>query len=205
MNKFPKRVFDIVFSLPVAVVLLPVFVVITIAIKLSSKGPAIFKQERVGKNGRPFVFYKFRTMRADVDPFGPSPKAADDLRLTKVGKLLREYSLDELPQLFNVLKGDMSIVGPRPLYVSQIAEWNERQKKRLLVKPGLTGLAQISGRGELTREEKLELDVRYFETAGFWLDLKIILATIACTFGRKNIYEKKYSQAEYTRGEGGKK
>jgi lipopolysaccharide/colanic/teichoic acid biosynthesis glycosyltransferase len=200
-----KRLLDIVLSLPAAVILLPVFVVIAIAIKLSSKGPVIFKQERAGKNGKPFVFYKFRTMKVNADPFGPSPKAADDLRLTKVGKLLREYSLDELPQLFNVLKGDMSIIGPRPLYVSQIAEWDEKQKKRLLVKPGLTGLAQISGRGELTREEKLELDVKYVETAGFWLDLKIILATIACTFGRKNIYEKKYSQAEYTRGEGGKK
>ena len=205
MNKFPKRAFDIVFSLPVAVVLLPVFVVIWAAIRISSKGPAIFKQERVGKNGRPFIFYKFRTMKTEVDPFGPSPKAADDLRLTKVGKLLREYSLDELPQLFNVLKGDMSIIGPRPLYVSQIAEWDEKQKKRLLVKPGLTGLAQISGRGELTREEKLELDVKYVETAGFWLDLRIILTTIAQVFGRKNIYEKKYSQAEYTRGEAGKK
>jgi lipopolysaccharide/colanic/teichoic acid biosynthesis glycosyltransferase len=205
MNKFPKRVFDIVFSLPVTVVLLPVFVVIAIAIKLNSRGPVVFKQERIGKNGRPFIFYKFRTMKTEVDPFGPSPKAADDLRLTKVGKLLREYSLDELPQLFNVLKGDMSIIGPRPLYVSQIAEWDERQKKRLLVKPGLTGLAQISGRGELTREEKLELDVKYVETAGFWFDLKIILATVTQVFGRKNIYEKKYSQAEYTRGEGGKK
>jgi lipopolysaccharide/colanic/teichoic acid biosynthesis glycosyltransferase len=200
-----KRILDIFVYLSAMVVLLPVFVVIAIAIKLSSKGPAIFRQERAGKNGRPFIFYKFRTMKTEVDPFGPSPKAADDLRLTKVGKILREYSLDELPQLFNVLKGDMSIIGPRPLYVSQMGEWNERQKKRLLVKPGLTGLAQISGRGELTREEKLELDVKYVETAGFWLDLKIILATIAGVFRRKNIYEKKYSQAEYTRGEGGKK
>jgi lipopolysaccharide/colanic/teichoic acid biosynthesis glycosyltransferase len=200
-----KRLFDIVFSLPVAVVLLPVFVVIWTAIRISSKGPAIFRQERIGKGGKPFIFYKFRTMRVDVKPFGPSPKSGDDPRLTRTGKLLREYSLDELPQLFNVLKGDMSIIGPRPLYVSQMAEWDERQRKRLLVKPGLTGLAQISGRGELTREEKLELDVKYVETAGFWLDLKIILATIAEVFRRKNIYEKKYSQAEYTRGEGGKK
>jgi lipopolysaccharide/colanic/teichoic acid biosynthesis glycosyltransferase len=186
-------------------ILLPVFVVIWTAIRISSKGPAIFRQERAGKNGKPFMFYKFRTMKLGTDHFGPSPKAADDLRLTKVGKLLREYSLDELPQLFNVLKGDMSIIGPRPLYISQMAEWDEKQKKRLLVKPGLTGLAQIAGRGELTREEKLELDVKYVETAGFWLDLKIILATIAGVFGRKNIYEKKYSQAEYTRGERGKK
>ncbi|MHC4635120.1 MAG: sugar transferase [Planctomycetota bacterium] len=202
MSKLPKRIFDIVISLPVVVLLLPVFVVIAIAIKLSGKGPAIFRQERAGKNGKPFIFYKFRTMKTNVDPFGPSPKSAGDERLTKVGKLLREYSLDELPQLFNILKGDMSIVGPRPLYISQIAEWDERQKKRLLVKPGLTGLAQISGRGELTREEKLELDVEYVETARALLDMKIILATIAHVFSRKQIYEKKYSQAELTRGEG---
>lgn len=192
---------DICISLPVVVILLPVFAVIVIAIKISSKGPAIFKQERAGKNGEPFIFYKFRTMKVDVEPFGPSPKSGGDPRLTRTGKFLREYSLDELPQLFNVLKGDMSIVGPRPLYVSQMAEWNERQKKRLLVKPGLTGLAQISGRGELTREEKLELDVRYVETASFQADLKIILRTIAQVFSRKSIYEKRYSQTEETRGD----
>lgn len=197
-----KRIFDIVFSLPVTVVLLPVFVVIVIAIKLSSKGPTIFRQERAGKDGKPFMFYKFRTMRADADPFGASPKSGDDPRLTKIGKLLREYSLDELPQLFNILKGDMSIIGPRPLYVSQMAEWDERQKKRLLVKPGLTGLAQISGRGGVTREEKLELDVKYVETAGFLTDIKIILVTITQVFRRKNIYEKRYSETEFTREEG---
>ncbi len=197
-----KRLFDIVLSLSAIVLLSPVFAVIIAAIKLSGRGPAIFRQERAGKNGKPFIFYKFRTMKTDIDPFGSSPKTGDDPRLTKAGKFLREYSLDELPQLFNILKGDMSIVGPRPLYVSQMAEWNERQKKRLLVKPGLTGLAQISGRGELTRKEKLELDVKYVETAGFLADIKIILATIAQVFGRKNIYEKRYSQNEYTRGEG---
>ena len=181
--------------------LLPVFAVIIIAIRVSSKGQAVFKQERAGKDGRPFTFYKFRTMRADVDPFGASPKSGDDPRLTMVGKFLREYSLDELPQLFNVLKGNMSIVGPRPLYISQMAEWNERQKKRLLVKPGLTGLAQISGRGELTREDKLELDVKYVETASFCTDIKMILITVIQVFRRKSIYEKRYSQTEYTRGE----
>ena len=201
LYSFCKRAFDILMSLAAIIVLLPFFAVISVIIRLTDKGPAVFRQERAGKNGRPFVFYKFRTMRCDADPFGASPKSGDDPRLTKIGKFLREYSLDELPQLFNVLKGDMSIVGPRPLYVSQMAEWNDRQKKRLFVKPGLTGLAQRSGRGELMREEKLELDVRYVETAGFWLDFKIILATIAQVFGRKNIYEKKYSQTERTRGE----
>ena len=201
MREFWKHILDICISLPVIMILLPVFVVIAAAIRLSSKGPAIFKQQRAGKDGKPFLFYKFRTMKIDVDPFGPSPKSGADPRLTKVGKFLREYSLDELPQLFNVLKGDMSIVGPRPLYISQMAEWDERQKKRLLVKPGLTGLAQVSGRGELTREEKLELDVKYVETVGFLTDIKIILATIAQVFGRKSIYEKRYSQTEFTRGE----
>jgi len=201
VRKLSKRIFDLLISLPAAIVLLPVFAVIVIAIRISSKGSAVFKQQRAGKDGKPFVFYKFRTMKVAVDPFGPSPKTSEDPRLTKVGKFLREYSLDELPQLFNVLKGDMSIVGPRPLYVSQMAEWNERQKRRLLVKPGLTGLAQISGRGGLTREEKLELDVKYVETASFWGDIKIILATITRVFRQKNIYERRYSEAEFTREE----
>ncbi|MHC4455637.1 MAG: sugar transferase [Planctomycetota bacterium] len=204
MRKFFKRIFDIFVSLAAMIILLPIFAVVAIAIKVSSKGAVIFKQERAGKEGRVFVFYKFRTMRVGVDPLGPSPKSSKDSRLTKVGAFLREYSLDELPQLFNILKGDMSIVGPRPLYVSQIEEWDERQKKRLLVKPGLTGLAQISGRGELTREEKLELDVKYVETAGPLVDIKIVLATIAQVFRRKSIYEKQYSKTEYTRGEGKK-
>jgi len=196
-----KRCLDIFISLSAIIILSPILVAIVIAVRLSSKGPAIFKQDRVGKSGKSFVFYKFRTMKVGVEPFGPSPKSDKDPRLTKVGKFLREYSLDELPQLFNVLKGDMSLVGPRPLYLSQMSEWSERQKSRLLVKPGLTGLAQISGRGELTREEKLELDVKYVETISLLTDIKIILATIAQVFRRKNIYEKRYSQAEYTRGE----
>jgi len=199
MNEFAKRSLDLCTALLAMLVLSPILFVIAVVITFMSRGPVFFKQQRVGKNGNPFMFYKFRTMKVNVDPFGPSPKSDSDLRLTKIGKLLREYSLDELPQLFNVLKGDMSIVGPRPLYVAQMAEWNERQKKRLLVRPGLTGLAQISGRGELTREEKLELDVKYVETAGFWLDIKIILATIAQVFKRKNIYEKRYSQTKFTR------
>ncbi len=196
-----KRLSDLIISILAISLLFPFFLVIFLAVRLSGKGPAVFKQERAGKDGKPFIFYKFRTMKNDADPFGASPKSADDPRLTGIGKLLREYSLDELPQLFNILKGNMSVVGPRPLYISQMAEWDQRQKKRLLVKPGLTGLAQISGRAELTREEKLELDVKYVETAGLCTDLKIILATIAQVFVRKNIYERKYSKDEFTRGE----
>ncbi|MHC4174823.1 MAG: sugar transferase [Planctomycetota bacterium] len=197
-----KRVLDIFISLSVMIILSPIFVAIVIVVRLSSKGPAVFKQQRAGKNGEPFVFYKFRTMKLDVDPFGPSPKSGKDPWLTRSGRFLREYSLDELPQLFNILKGDMSLVGPRPLYLSQMSEWSQRQKKRLLVKPGLTGLAQTQGRGELTREEKLELDVKYVEITSLLTDIKIILATIAQVFGRKSIYEKRYSRTEYTRGQG---
>ena len=201
MSAIFKRLFDIVVSLVTLLLLWPVFLAVIIAIRFGSKGPAIFKQERAGRDARPFIFYKFRTMRTDADPFGASPKSGDDPRITKVGKFLREYSLDELPQLFNILKGNMSIVGPRPLYISQIQEWNDRQKKRLLVKPGLTGLAQISGRGALTREQKLEFDVEYVEKASFWLDIKIIFETAKQAIFRKDIYENQYSEAEITRGE----
>ncbi len=197
-----KRIFDIIAAITAIIVLSPILLISAVIIKFGSKGPVIFKQERAGKNGKPFMLYKFRTMKLDVDPFGPSPKSGKDPRLTKTGLLLREYSLDELPQLFNVLKNNMSVVGPRPLYVTQMAEWNDRQKRRLDVKSGLTGLAQISGRGALTREEKLELDAQYVDRAGFWFDIKIIFATITTVLGRKSIYEKKYSESEYTRNEG---
>lgn len=201
LYRFMKRLFDIFVFLLAILILLPVFAVIVVVIKLSSKGPAIFTQTRAGKDGKPFTFYKFRTMKADVDPFGASPKSGEDPRLTKIGVFLRKYSLDELPQLFNVLKGDMSLVGPRPLYLEQMAEWDNRQKKRLLVRPGLTGLAQVSGRGELTREEKLAYDVEYVEKASLLLDFKIIFLTLWQVLASKSIYEKRYSQTEETRGQ----
>jgi lipopolysaccharide/colanic/teichoic acid biosynthesis glycosyltransferase len=195
-----KRLLDIILSLVALLVLAPVLLCVALAIRVTSKGPALFRQERAGLHSVPFTLYKFRTMRTDVDPFGPSPHRGDDPRLTRIGRFLREYSLDELPQLWNVLKGDMSLVGPRPLYVTQMAEWDQRQRRRLEVKPGLTGLAQITGRGGLTREQKLELDVQYVETAGLWLDLKILMATIGLVFKRDAIYERQYSQTEKIRG-----
>jgi lipopolysaccharide/colanic/teichoic acid biosynthesis glycosyltransferase len=198
--KIFKKLLDILISLLAIIILMPVFLLLIILIKISSKGPAIFKQTRAGKNGVPFTFYKFRTMKIDVDPFGPSPKSGEDPRLTKIGIFLRKCSLDELPQLFNVIKGDMSLVGPRPLYVEQMAEWNEEQKKRLQVKPGLTGLAQISGRGELTIEQKLGYDVEYVRKASFLFDLKILFLTFFQVFAGKSIYEKKYSETQDTRG-----
>jgi lipopolysaccharide/colanic/teichoic acid biosynthesis glycosyltransferase len=196
-----KRFFDIALSLAGIILLLPAMLLIWVFIKTESKGPGIFKQTRAGINGKPFEFHKFRTMRTDVDPYGPSPKSGQDSRITQIGKFLREYSLDELPQLFNVLKGNMSLVGPRPLYVSQIEEWDQNQKRRLLAKPGLTGLAQISGRGELTREEKLDFDVKYVDSAGIWTDTKIIYQTFLIVIARKSIYEKNYSKTQSTRGE----
>ncbi len=196
-----KRLLDICAVIPAIILLIPVWIFIFIAIRVSSKGPAVFTQTRAGKNAKPFTMLKYRTMKTDVDPFGASPKAGDDPRLTKIGKRLREYSLDELPQLFNVLVGNMTLVGPRPLYISQIEEWDDTQKRRLLVKPGVTGLAQISGRGALTREAKLALDVEYVDTATFAMDLKIIFATMGMVLGKQSIYEKKYSETEETRND----
>lgn len=200
MYKILKKILDLLCSLLAIIILLPVFLIIIILIRLGSKGPAIFKQTRAGKNGNPFTFYKFRTMKTDADPFGPSPKNGRDPRLTKTGVFLRKSSLDELPQLFNVLKGDMSMVGPRPLYIAQMAEWNDEQKKRLLVRPGITGLAQIRGRGEITVEQKLAYDVEYVRTASIFLDFKIVFVTVLQVFTGKNIYEKKYSETQDTRG-----
>ncbi len=163
--------------------------------------PAFFRQVRAGRDGRPFTLLKFRTMRPDVDPFGDSPQTGTDPRITPIGRWLREASLDELPQLLNVLRGDMSLVGPRPLYMQQMAEWNERQRGRLRVKPGLTGLAQVSGRGSLTIEEKLELDVRYVEQVNLRTDLAIIWATARGVFKRGDIYELQYSRTRARRSE----
>jgi lipopolysaccharide/colanic/teichoic acid biosynthesis glycosyltransferase len=196
-----KRACDFVLSLITIIILLPFLVLLIILIRFDSKGPAVFSQQRAGKNAVPFTLYKFRTMRTDVDPFGASPNTADDPRITRIGKFLRETSLDELPQLLNVLKGDMSLVGPRPLYVSQIEEWNDRQKRRLEVKPGLTGLAQVSGRGTLTIEEKLDLDVAYVDSRCFSLDCRIVFATMLEIVMRKDIYEVRYSQKQKRRGQ----
>jgi lipopolysaccharide/colanic/teichoic acid biosynthesis glycosyltransferase len=186
-----KRIFDTVAALLAILILSPLLAVVAALIKSTSKGPMIFKQERAGKDGKPFVFYKFRTMKLDADPFGQSPKSGDDLRLIKYGKFLREYSLDELPQLFNIIRGDMSLVGPRPLYMSQISELSDYHKRRLLVKPGLTGLSQVYGRSELTEQANLDLEIQYVEKQTFWLDLKIVFLTFTVVLGKRGVYEKR--------------
>ncbi len=194
-----KRVIDIVVSVAAIVVFIPLCIVLIVLIRIESSGAAIFRQQRAGRSAKPFTMYKFRTMKAGVDAFGESPNSGDDPRITRTGRFLREASLDELPQLLNVLMGDMSLVGPRPLYVSQIPEWNDYQKRRLEVKPGLTGLAQISGRGSLTIEQKLDLDVSYVDNRGLMLDFKIILITFCQVIHRKGIYEVRYSDKQQKR------
>lgn len=190
-----KRWLDIVGSLVGIIVLAPLMLVIAVAIRWDSKGPAIFRQQRAGYKGRLFTLLKFRTMRAEVDPYGNSPHSDEDDRLTRVGRWIREKSLDELPQLFNVLKGDMSLVGPRPLYERQAERWDARQRRRLDVLPGLTGYAQVYGRGGLTHEDKIELDLEYVEKQSFALDIRLIWATAVGVFShREAIYEQQYSR-----------
>ncbi len=190
-----KRLFDIVAASIATILLSPLMLAFAIAIRIESRGPAIFHQRRAGLAGKPFTMLKFRSMRTDVDPYGGSPQSAGDPRLTRVGRWLRETSLDELPQLFNVLAGQMSLVGPRPLYERQAEQWNDRQRRRLEVLPGLTGFAQVYGRGGLTHEEKIELDVEYVEKQSFRLDMKILCKTVATVLGRREeIYEQRYSR-----------
>jgi lipopolysaccharide/colanic/teichoic acid biosynthesis glycosyltransferase len=190
-----KRAIDILGSLLAILLLGWLMVLIAVLVRLGSRGPAVFRQRRAGRGGRPFTLYKFRTMRQDADPYAPSPRSEADARLTRLGKLLRRTSLDELPQFFNVLKGDMSLVGPRPLYERQAAEWNARQRRRLEVRPGVTGLAQTGGRAQLTLEEKLEMDVRYDEKQSLLLDLRIIMRTIGMAFSSPaQTYERRYSR-----------
>ena len=178
----------------------PLLLAIAWLVRRDSPGPAFFRQDRAGQGGRPFTLLKFRTMRTDADPYGDSPQSGADPRITRLGRFLRESSLDELPQLINMVCGDMALVGPRPLYMSQMLEWNERQRGRLLVKPGLTGLAQIHGRGSLTIEDKLELDVQYVESCSLRTDALIIWKTFSSLFRREGIYEVRYSETRARRG-----
>ncbi len=174
-----KRLFDLVISLMVLIVFAPVFIFIAVAIKLDSEGNILYCQERVGKGSRPFKMYKFRTLVADADKIGTHQTTFDDPRITKVGRLLRKTSLDELPQLLNVLKGDMSLVGPRPDVPAQKVDYTEEQwAKRTSVLPGITGLAQATLRSMATPEERLNLDFEYIERVSFFFDLWIILLTV---------------------------
>ena len=191
-----KRAFDVLFSLLGLLVLGLPMLLVAAAIRLESRGPAIFRQRRAGSGGRPFTLLKFRTMRADVEAYGGSPRSGEDPRLTRLGRLLRETSLDELPQLLNVLAGQMSLVGPRPLYQRQAELWDQRQRHRLDVAPGISGYAQVYGRASMTIEDKIEYDLYYVANASLLLDLTIIARTFANVLLRRggDVYEVRYSR-----------
>jgi exopolysaccharide biosynthesis polyprenyl glycosylphosphotransferase len=196
---FLKRSFDIVGSLLVLMALFLPLLLISLFIRLDSSGPALFSQERMGFLGRKFKLYKFRTMITDADSHieklkhlsdrsGPVFKMKNDPRVTRIGKWLRRISLDEIPQILNVLKGDMSLVGPRPQVLWEAAHYDDHAKKRLRVKPGITGLWQVSGRAALSYEEMIDLDVFYLENWSLGLDLKILLRTLPAVFTKEGAY-----------------
>ena len=185
-NLFLKRAFDIVVSLTAILftTIIPVLIVIPIVIKLTSKGPAIFTQERVGKDGKMFLMYKFRTMIVEqYDENGN--EIMSENRITKIGRILRKTSLDELPQLFNVLNGTMSIIGPRPMLDYQAPRCIGEEKLRFKMRPGLTGLAQIKGRNDIRWEERVQFDIEYVKTFTFWQDIVILFKTVLLVFKKQ--------------------
>ena len=184
-KRFFKRPMDLILSLLAIVVLSPVLLIVVILVKIKLGSPVIFKQKRPGLNEKIFTIYKFRTMTDKRDENGEL--LSDSMRLTKFGKFLRSTSLDELPELFNILKGDMSIVGPRPLLVQYLPLYNEHQKCRHKVRPGLSGYAQVNGRNAISWEEKFDLDVGYVDRVAFWLDVKIIWQTLLKVFKHEEI------------------
>jgi undecaprenyl phosphate N,N'-diacetylbacillosamine 1-phosphate transferase len=184
-RRFVKRLIDFSLSLIAIIFLSPVFLGVGVFVRVNLGRPVIFKQQRPGLNEKIFTMYKFRTMADCRNEKGEL--LPDSLRLTKFGKLLRSTSLDELPELFNILKGDMSIVGPRPLLVDYLGLYNNRQKRRHEVRPGLSGLAQISGRNTLSWEDRFELDIKYVDNVSLMRDLGIIILTVAKIFTREGI------------------
>ena len=189
-----KRGLDIVFSLIGLVVFSVIFILIALAVRLNLKGPVLFKHARPGKDGKIFYLYKFRTMKDLKDKKGNL--LPDEIRLTRFGKFIRRLSLDELPELWNVLKGDMSLVGPRPLVVQYLDRYSPEQARRHEVTPGLTGWTQVNGRNALTWEKKFEYDVWYVDNWSLWLDIKIIFMTIWKVAKREGINQLGYATAE---------
>lgn len=182
--KYIKRTLDLILSLMALIILMPLMLIIYILVRVKLGKPAIFKQDRPGKDEKIFTLYKFRTMTDEKDENGNL--LPDEQRLTKFGKMLRSTSLDELPELVNIIKGDMSIVGPRPLLVRDMVFMTEIQRKRHSVRQGLTGLAQVNGRNNITWEEKIKYDLNYVENISFINDVKIILKTVIKVFKRED-------------------
>ena len=192
-----KRIIDIVASFTGLILLSPLILIVSILIKLESKGEVIFKQKRVGLNGKEFYMYKFRSMVINAEELkeqlesqnemsGPMFKIKDDPRITKVGKFIRKTSIDELPQLINVIKGDMSLVGPRPSLPKEVKKFEQWMMERLEVKPGLTCIWQVSGRNNIDFEDWMKLDIKYVRERSFKLDIKLILKTVLVLLGDKN-------------------
>lgn len=179
-----KRALDLVSAVTALVLLSPVIAAVALAVAVKLGRPVLFAQGRPGRDSKIFTLYKFRSMR-DIDP--TRGLVTDEERLTSFGKLLRSTSLDELPSLWNVLRGDMSIVGPRPLLVEYLPLYSPEQARRHAVRPGITGLAQVNGRNSLSWEDKFALDVHYVDSRGLWLDARIALATLRSVFGREGI------------------
>ena len=197
-----KRLFDVIICSIAMIVLIPLWIIIAIAIKCDSKGPVLFTQERRTKNGRVFKMYKFRSMVVNAENMGTGLfNYENDPRVTNVGRFLRNTSIDELPQLWNVVKGDLSVVGPRPCVKYELGDFetlNKKYKKRFEVRAGITGLAQVKGRNENSWEEKVTYDNQYieeFKKQGLWLDIKILFATVVKVFRKQDIYEEKLDAA----------
>ena len=197
-DKYIKRSIDFILSLLAVIILSPVLLIVAVLVRVKLGSPVIFKQERPGLNEKIFTMYKFRTMTDEKDENGEL--LSDEIRLTKFGKILRSTSLDELPELFNIVKGDMAIVGPRPLLVKYLPLYNEKQHKRHLVKPGITGYAQVNGRNSISWEEKFDLDVYYVNHITFLLDVKIIFKTVKTVLCREGISSEASATMEEFRG-----
>jgi len=183
---FFKRLIDLISSLLGIVLLSPIFIIVSIIIKLTSKGPIFYKEERLGKNGKPFKLVKFRSMKVNAEAAGAQWSQGDnDPRITKFGRIMRKTRLDELPQLFNIFTGKMTLVGPRPereVFYNEFEKYIHGFSERLKVKPGLTGLAQVSGGYDLKPEEKVLYDIEYIKKRSLWMDIKIILKTVLVVF-----------------------
>ncbi|MBM7661729.1 lipopolysaccharide/colanic/teichoic acid biosynthesis glycosyltransferase [Bacillus mesophilus] len=197
-RRFIKRPMDFILSLMAIVALSPVLLVVAILVRTKLGSPVLFKQQRPGINEEVFMMYKFRTMTDERDDNGDL--LPDSIRLTKFGRFLRSTSLDELPELFNILKGDMSIIGPRPLLVQYLPLYNEHQKRRHKVRPGLSGLAQVSGRNAISWEDKFNLDVEYVDNVSFVGDWKIIFLTMKKVFVREGINSETAATMEHFKG-----
>ncbi len=193
-----KRIIDLAASSLAILLLSPLLLVLAVTVRLCLGSPVLFRQRRPGLHGRPFTLYKFRTMADARDDHGCL--LPDAQRLTRLGRFLRATSLDELPELFNVLKGDMSLVGPRPLLMEYLDRYTPEQARRHAVRPGITGLAQVSGRNALTWEEKFALDVWYVDHVSLWLDLKIIALTVWKILKREGISQPGHATMEEFRG-----